>query len=519
MFDAKKRQAVTRAKTLMITRRWQAHDNEIIASFSDPQQQIADLECLVENPLSEKAVDAIVEMKERAGYAAGLSDKYGILLEKGREGITGRGIDRVFDDIYQKICDAQPFINKVQAGVDRIIRTYVSELNDLFAEAKKKAFWGNAEERAAEAHKMDIAAYIYFEISSRIGFEEDSCCKEYRRAASRGLRKRADKVSKDGAKKAELRERLSRDYEFGRDDALAGLGCDYEQLRYIRGFATESTNRFAAIDIIGFASGKNIGLIESVSKGMIESVSREGIFFGAAPQRRIDNDGGKEVNTILYRGRTIPNIDITIPYPVKDFVTPDNAYVQDVLEAANLFVRNTSRCDDVAMEVYRLSRKHFKYVDDKKSAGVLEYWFFPAELIVMTDPRIQRKLGLDQKKGMKNLGGDCDDWANLTASLLIGSGIPEERVYVGCGITRGGGGHATVFYQSDIGVIYHINSTTPLDMVPLDLESLPTKDDKKDMIGLDIEEFRYNNRTAILVQNGSSLLSNKNNKYSIGLSH
>ena len=77
--------------------------------------------------------------------------------------------------------------------------------------------------------------------------------------------------------------------------------------------------------------------------------------------------------------------------------------------------------------------KNFKYVGDKETAGMNEFWQFSYE-------------SLQTKKG------DCEDGAILLHNILLAAGIPYWKLRLSAGWVQTGnkkGGHAYLTYYSE----------------------------------------------------------------------
>ena len=78
------------------------------------------------------------------------------------------------------------------------------------------------------------------------------------------------------------------------------------------------------------------------------------------------------------------------------------------------------------------------------------------------------------------------------------AGVPADRIFVSCGVTRSGFGHSTVYVRDSTGTWRHLNSTTPA-FKHVDLKLFPSKDDTMDFIGIDPSKFwfSFNDRLSI----------------------
>lgn len=86
--------------------------------------------------------------------------------------------------------------------------------------------------------------------------------------------------------------------------------------------------------------------------------------------------------------------------------------------------------DDVALLSTQWVARNIEYVTDVSLYGVTEYW---------ADPR----------RTVKNRAGDCEDFAFLTATLMLNNAVAPDRVRVYMGKANGVG-HAWVCYQRTI---------------------------------------------------------------------
>lgn len=128
---------------------------------------------------------------------------------------------------------------------------------------------------------------------------------------------------------------------------------------------------------------------------------------------------------IVYAGRAIRGQNDRIPIDVRTMIAPKDCLLKEVIQTNNL---KKSRNDDTAWEIQKYIVNNYKYVDDKKSAGIEEFWQLPNETLYTKR-------------------GDCEDCSILMASLLLNAGIPSWRVRVTAGMVKPdtnapGGGHA-----------------------------------------------------------------------------
>lgn len=132
---------------------------------------------------------------------------------------------------------------------------------------------------------------------------------------------------------------------------------------------------------------------------------------------------------IVYGGRSLKKKNDRIDIDVRRMVWHDDVVIKKVVDKEKL-VKDTS--DATAWACQKFIKKKMKYVEDKKTANMNEYWQFPNESLV-------------------TFKGDCEDGAILMASLMLNAGIPDWRVRVAAGMVKVGkgaatGGHAYVTY-------------------------------------------------------------------------
>jgi transglutaminase-like putative cysteine protease len=149
---------------------------------------------------------------------------------------------------------------------------------------------------------------------------------------------------------------------------------------------------------------------------------------------------------ISYLSRSMPGIRKRMPTDVRDFITPRNYLVADIL--TKLKVRDSKKqmsSDDKAKIIQKWVIDNISYLSDADVQGYMEFWQFPFETISMKS-------------------GDCEDGAILMTSLLIGAGIEPWRVRIAGGLVKthnataptGGHGWCCYLRESD-------NKWIPLD--------------------------------------------------------
>lgn len=328
-FLKKQKEKVTKKKVDLIRENWEEKDKEVIAEFSNPDTQIADLEDMLEQPVSLETIKHIVEIKNLVESAYRIADEYGVVPLKGKKSASGNLIDERFSDIYASIMNVESNVVQIKEYLDNVMRSYVSALELSFRTAKEeykhtsdrkndsssreKSVSGREKEVARM--KMDDAAMLYSEFSFSIGFY---AFPEYKHLRRFWLNRHAKKVKREGTDK-------------------------WKALEGIEGTLTET-----AVSAQYWNTKK--------------------------PER-----------TIFYEGRALPNGQ-RISADVRLFVTPNDGYIQEAItdekdtNGRDLRVRNPNRCNEDIMRIYRHTRKYFEYEDDEKIAGVSEYWLFPFEL-------------------------------------------------------------------------------------------------------------------------------------------
>ncbi|VVB70386.1 Transglutaminase-like superfamily protein [uncultured archaeon] len=156
-------------------------------------------------------------------------------------------------------------------------------------------------------------------------------------------------------------------------------------------------------------------------------------------------------DTIMWDKRAVlGNSNVYIPTDIRDWLssTESEVILQALAEIGLPTSREAGTFDLRAWKIWDYVAKSVKYVTDKASLGLEDFWLFPEETLVL------------QK-------GDCEDTAFLLATLLLASGISEHCVRVVLGKVSGPDGiygHAWVVYQGESGPWCLLEST--LDSVP-----------------------------------------------------
>jgi predicted transglutaminase-like cysteine proteinase len=118
---------------------------------------------------------------------------------------------------------------------------------------------------------------------------------------------------------------------------------------------------------------------------------------------------------ITYLSRAIPGQSKRMPTDVKDFITPNNFLVDNVLKS--LKIEACSSLDEKVVKIQKWVVDNIKYTSDSAAQGFVEFWQFPFETLSLRT-------------------GDCEDGAILLASLMIGAGVPPFRVRVAGGLVK-----------------------------------------------------------------------------------
>ena len=135
---------------------------------------------------------------------------------------------------------------------------------------------------------------------------------------------------------------------------------------------------------------------------------------------------------ITYTGRALRSTTERIVCDVKDFITINDAILEEVIHDYRLG-KNSHNATAHAIQQFVV--RFLEYADDNEASECPEFWLFPFETL---------------QSGI----GDCEDGAILIASLMIQAGIPAYRVKICAGYvqespTAPQGGHAYCIYLAD----------------------------------------------------------------------
>lgn len=137
---------------------------------------------------------------------------------------------------------------------------------------------------------------------------------------------------------------------------------------------------------------------------------------------------------VPYSGRPIPHkgglfsgTDKAVKQDVRSFIWDREFLLQKL--AMEIRMAGPQDQDAIAQRCQQWVVRNIKYVSDE-TLGAAEYWLYPIELIALGQ-------------------GDCEDGANLMASLMVMAGLERWRVRVACGEVAGGG-HAYTTYCAEI---------------------------------------------------------------------
>jgi len=192
--------------------------------------------------------------------------------------------------------------------------------------------------------------------------------------------------------------------------------------------------------------------------------------------RKIYWDNRKPMADIFYRGRPYPlSPREMLEMDVRLFITPRDRVIQNNVRNYNLLVKDPLKCDDDMLKIYRWhQQKYFSYAYDEQTFKIPELWLFPYEMMA------KRK-------------GDCEDYTHSLISHMIAAGVPSWRLRAVCGLTWEDFGHSTFYPLSDDLVTWrHMNSTTPISMIPRTFNELPKSNDSSDKIGIKDVWFSFN---------------------------
>lgn len=132
---------------------------------------------------------------------------------------------------------------------------------------------------------------------------------------------------------------------------------------------------------------------------------------------------------IIYNGRGIRGQIRPLAVDVRRMVWHQDEILKQCVNSNGLKKKTH---DATAHACQKYIVQNYKYVSDKISADMDEFWQFPNETLA-------------------TMQGDCEDCSILMASLMLNAGIPDWRVRVTAGLvqtaaTASTGGHAYVTY-------------------------------------------------------------------------
>jgi hypothetical protein len=106
---------------------------------------------------------------------------------------------------------------------------------------------------------------------------------------------------------------------------------------------------------------------------------------------------------VFYLGRWLKTktSDNLLDCDVKNFIQPMDALLQKQIKDNNLKIKNSLKCNDNILKIYKYCRKDAKYAHDSYIFGKDEVWLFPFEFLYL------------------NKSTDCDDNSHYIASMLI----------------------------------------------------------------------------------------------------
>lgn len=116
---------------------------------------------------------------------------------------------------------------------------------------------------------------------------------------------------------------------------------------------------------------------------------------------------------LLDKRRVYRNPDTHVLTDLREWITPgDREQIRRTLQEIKLPTTRSERTfDKRARILWRWVMENIHYVPDPQGQQLLDYWQFPAETLALRE-------------------GDCEDFAFLLASLLLGSGISSYCVRV-----------------------------------------------------------------------------------------
>jgi hypothetical protein len=179
---------------------------------------------------------------------------------------------------------------------------------------------------------------------------------------------------------------------------------------------------------------------------------------------------------VLYTGRKLVNRLDYLKCDVRQFITPNDYYVQKIVEENKW--REIPNYEDRIVAVYKwykLNLYSYEYDDRLYGGNYPEMWALPFET-----------LGWREHEG--KAVGDCEDAAFVQQSLYLAAGVPYYLVRSSCGTVPNGEGHCTNYiYSKTSGKWHHCNSTFGQSKIPDKLIDFPTTEDaysKKDAMGI-----------------------------------
>ncbi len=156
-------------------------------------------------------------------------------------------------------------------------------------------------------------------------------------------------------------------------------------------------------------------------------------------------------DTIMWDKRAVlGNTNVYIPTDIRQWLssTESEVIIRALQELSLPQAREAGTFDLRAWTIWDYVARSVKYITDKQSCGLEDFWLYPEETLMLHK-------------------GDCEDSSFLLATLLLASGISEHCVRVVLGKVSspdGAYGHAWVVYQNESGAWCLLEST--LDAVP-----------------------------------------------------